>query len=188
MRVLVTTSISKTNEVDALFALQEKTDDNDDVATLLRTTKRFIGSSKALPGNHLEIQKLSEFALKDDNGDTSRENRSVSVAFGVDKQNRIRYVNFHHSEPMFLVSGKNSYVHLYSIKDSEPVCRKIIHFSNFVVHQVDWTSKNTWPLSALLTRRLLMTSKNREFLMYYNVERDAFSRIFNVPGSGAECA
>lgn len=143
MRVLVTTSISKTNEVDALFALQEKTDDNDDVATLLRTTKRFIGSSKALPGNHLEIQKLSEFALKDDNGDTSRENRSVSVAFGVDKQNRIRYVNFHHSEPMFLVSGKNSYVHLYSIKDSKPVCRKIIHFSNFVVHQVDWTSKNT---------------------------------------------
>ena len=83
--MLVTTSISKTNEVDALFALQEKTDDNDDVATLLRTTKRFIGSSKALPGNHLEIQKLSEFALKDDNGDTSRENRSVSVAFGVDK-------------------------------------------------------------------------------------------------------
>ena len=32
-----------------------------------------------------------------------------------------------------------------------------------------------------------MTSKNREFLMYYNVERDAFSRIFNVPGNGMEC-
>ena len=72
------------NEVDALFALQEKTDDNDDVATLLRTTKRFIGSSKALPGNHLETQKLSEFALKDDNGDNSKENRSVSIDVGLE--------------------------------------------------------------------------------------------------------
>ena len=29
---------------------------------------------------------------------------------------------------------------------------------------------------------LLLSSKNREFLIYYDIERDKFSRIFNVPG------
>ena len=29
---------------------------------------------------------------------------------------------------------------------------------------------------------MLLSSKNREFLLYYNVEKDAFSRIFNVGG------
>ena len=29
---------------------------------------------------------------------------------------------------------------------------------------------------------LLLSSTNREFLMYYDLERDTFSKIFNVPG------
>ena len=59
-------SISKANNTDDLFALQDQTDPNDDIATLLRTTKRFIGSTKALPSEHLDIQKLSEFTLPED--------------------------------------------------------------------------------------------------------------------------
>ena len=60
-------SIATTNNVDSLFQLEKTVDANDDVATLLRTTKRFIGSSKALPSERIEIQKISEFDSREDN-------------------------------------------------------------------------------------------------------------------------
>ena len=61
--------MTSSKNVDKLFQLEEKVDANDDVATLLRTTKRFIGSNKALPSDRLEIQKISEFELREDNGE-----------------------------------------------------------------------------------------------------------------------
>lgn len=64
-------SISTTNNVDSLFKLEKQVDANDDVAALLRTTKRFVGSVKALPSERLEIQKLSEFVLREDNGEAA---------------------------------------------------------------------------------------------------------------------
>ena len=42
-------------ETDALFALPEKGESEDDVDTLLRTTKRFIGNAKTIPPEHLSI-------------------------------------------------------------------------------------------------------------------------------------
>ena len=62
-------SVASSKNVDNLFQLEDKVDANDDVATLLRTTKRFIGSNKALPSDRLEIQKISEFDLREDNGE-----------------------------------------------------------------------------------------------------------------------
>ena len=132
-------SISKSNNADDLFALQDRTDANDDIASLLRTTKRFVGSTKALPSDHLDIQKLSEFTLPEDITTTKEYYEPQSSS----PPTRIKYVNFHCSEPLFLVSGRRSQIHLYSIKDAEPICRKIVQLSDFVVHQVDWTSKNT---------------------------------------------
>lgn len=41
-------------ETDALFALPEKGESEDDVDTLLRTTKRFIGNAKTIPSRTLE--------------------------------------------------------------------------------------------------------------------------------------
>ena len=38
----------------------------DDVDTLLRTTKRFIGNAKTIPPEHLSIQLLKMFRLSDD--------------------------------------------------------------------------------------------------------------------------
>ena len=132
-------SISKSNNTDDLFALQDQTDANDDIASLLRTTKRFIGSTKALPSDHLDIQKLSEFTLPED----TTAKREFYQPQSNTPPTRIKYVNFHRSEPLFLVSGRRSQIHLYSIKDAEPMCSKIVQLSDFVVHQVDWTSKNT---------------------------------------------
>lgn len=54
--------------MESLFELSPKVDANDDVETLLRTTKRFIGTSRSLSSTHLEIQKLAEFSLREDNG------------------------------------------------------------------------------------------------------------------------
>ena len=48
-------------ETDALFALPEKGESEDDVDTLLRTTKRFIGNAKTIPPEHLSIQLLKMF-------------------------------------------------------------------------------------------------------------------------------
>ena len=172
-------SISKANNTDDLFALQDQTDPNDDIATLLRTTKRFIGSTKALPSEHLDIQKLSEFTLPED----LTVKQDYYEARSSSPPTRIKYVNFHRSEPLFLVSGRRNQIHLYSIKDAEPTCRKIVQLSDFAVHQVDWTSKNTCVFLTAFRVSLLLTSKNREFLLYYNVEKDAFSRIFNVGGT-----
>ena len=53
-------------ETDALFALPEKGESEDDVDTLLRTTKRFIGNAKMIPPEHLSIQLLKMFRLSDD--------------------------------------------------------------------------------------------------------------------------
>lgn len=65
------------SEVESLFELSPKVDANDDVETLLRTTKRFIGASRALPSTHLEIQKLAEFALREDNGSERLKRKKV---------------------------------------------------------------------------------------------------------------
>lgn len=64
----ISSRISSANDVDALFELKSQVDANDDVATLLRSTTRFIGSSRSVPSGRLDIQKLSEFELNDDNG------------------------------------------------------------------------------------------------------------------------
>lgn len=74
-------SVSSTNNVDALFQLEKKVDANDDVATLLRTTKRFIGSSKALPSERIDIQKISEFSLREDNGEAASKKVSFPLFF-----------------------------------------------------------------------------------------------------------
>ena len=66
-------------EVESLFELPSKEDANDDVETLLRTTKRFIGSSRSLPSTHLEIQRLSEFALREDNGSAPLRRKKVKI-------------------------------------------------------------------------------------------------------------
>ena len=60
----------------------------------------------------------------------------------------------------------------------------MLHFDNFLVHQADWTSRNTYDSRGFFNKifSLLLSSKNREFLIYYDIERDKFSRIFNVPG------
>ena len=69
-------------EVETLFELPSKEDANDDVETLLRTTKRFIGSSRSLPSTHLEIQRLSEFALREDNGSAPLKRKKVKINVG----------------------------------------------------------------------------------------------------------
>lgn len=53
-------------ETAAMFALPEKGESEDDVDTLLRTTKRFIGNAKMIPPEHLSIQLLKMFRLSDD--------------------------------------------------------------------------------------------------------------------------
>ena len=53
-------------ETDALFALPAKGESEDDVDTLLRTTKRFIGNAKTIPPEHLSIQLMKMFRLSDD--------------------------------------------------------------------------------------------------------------------------
>lgn len=65
------------SEVESLFELSPKVDANDDVETLLRTTKRFIGASRSFPSTHLEIQKLAEFALREDNGSEPLKRKKV---------------------------------------------------------------------------------------------------------------
>ena len=63
-------------ETDALFALPEKGESEDDVDTLLRTTKRFIGNAKTIPPEHLSIQLLKMFRLSDDaEGKPSKKHR-----------------------------------------------------------------------------------------------------------------
>lgn len=67
-------------ETDALFALQEKRDVDDDVDHLLRTTKRFIGKSKVISPDHISIQRLSLIRLREDSGsrsDASKSQRKV---------------------------------------------------------------------------------------------------------------
>ena len=71
-------------ETDALFSLQEKRDENDDVDTLLRTTKRFIGKSKVIGPEHISIQRLSLIRLSDDSGSRSaaaKSNRKVIILY-----------------------------------------------------------------------------------------------------------
>ena len=63
--------------MDSLFQLSSKVDANDDVATLLRTTKRFVGSSRMVPSDRLDIQKLSQFSLSEDNGEVAKNPRKV---------------------------------------------------------------------------------------------------------------
>ena len=70
-------SVSSNNDADSLFKLEKKVDESDDVETLLRTTKRFIGSKKGLPSTRLDIQKLSEFDVHEDTGLS----KSVKVFF-----------------------------------------------------------------------------------------------------------
>lgn len=69
--------------MDSLFKIEKQVDTNDDVAALLRTTKRFIGSVKALPSERLEIQKLSEFDLREDNGEAA--STKVLFSFSIHK-------------------------------------------------------------------------------------------------------
>lgn len=142
-------SIATTNNVDSLFQLEKTVDANDDVATLLRTTKRFIGSSKALPSERIEIQKISEFDLREDNGESA--SKKVRHFNQIKQQNKIRFVQFHRSEPQFLTLDHQNYIHIYRIEKNEPVCTKVLHLSNFTVHQVRWTSKNTYGFAVLLT-------------------------------------
>lgn len=72
------------NDVDSLFQLSSKVDANDDVATLLRTTKRFVGSSRTVPSDRLDIQKLSQFSLSEDNGEVAKNPRKVCFSDSTD--------------------------------------------------------------------------------------------------------
>lgn len=74
--------------MDSLFQLSSKVDANDDVATLLRTTKRFVGSSRMVPSDHLEIQKLSQFSLSEDNGRVVKNRRKVCFTTWVTTRRR----------------------------------------------------------------------------------------------------
>ena len=65
-------------------------------------------------------------------------------------QNKIRFIQFHRSEPQFLTLDHQNYIHIYRIEKNEPVCVKVLHLSNFIVHQARWTSKNTCALSPSL--------------------------------------
>lgn len=136
--------LSLPKEVDSLFELPSEVDANDDVENLLRTTKRFIGSSRALPSTHLEIQKLAEFALRQDNGSDRLKRYKVQKSGLFYPQESIKRVSFHRSEPLFLVYNSSNYVHIYSVENGVPTCNKMLHFDNFIVHQADWTSRNTY--------------------------------------------
>lgn len=69
-------------ETDALFALPEKGESEDDVDTLLRTTKRFIGNAKTIPPEHLSIQLLKMFRLSDDAEEKPSKNHREFVRSG----------------------------------------------------------------------------------------------------------
>ena len=69
-------------ETDALFALPEKGESEDDVDSLLRTTKRFIGSAKTIPPEHLSIQLLKMFRLSEDAEAKSSKSRRDFVGCG----------------------------------------------------------------------------------------------------------
>lgn len=70
-------------ETDALFALQEKRDVDDDVDHLLRTTKRFIGKSKVISPDHISIQRLSLIRLREDSGSRSDASKSQRKVWNV---------------------------------------------------------------------------------------------------------
>ena len=172
-------SISSTNNVDALFQIETKVDANDDVATLLRTTKRFIGSSKALPSERIDIQKISEFSLREDNGEAA----SKKVGFFSHFHSRIKSVSS--SSTVQSLNSSHLTIRITSTfiasRRASPsvwkCCTSRISLFTRLVGPA-----NIRILSLLLSCRLLLTSKNREFVLYYDFERDVSSRIYNIPG------
>lgn len=100
-------------------------------------------------------------------------------------------MSFHRSEPLFLVYNASNFVHLYSLQSGAPTCIKMLHFDNFIVHQADWTSRNTYdsrgsPTQAppkLQKPRVSDLLRHRARQILADLQRSRYSRGFRLtPG------
>lgn len=100
-------------------------------------------------------------------------------------------MSFHRSEPLFLVYNASNFVHLYSLQSGAPTCIKMLHFDNFIVHQADWTSRNTYDSRGSPTQtppklqkpRVSDLLRHRARQILADLQRSRYSRGFRLtPG------